>query len=57
MKANFYECTNWGKIVDHVKYLYNIFPYLLQTNLCLWSKISQIPRYFLLTVFPDRNVL
>ena len=57
MKANFYECTNWGKIVDHVKYLYNIFPYLLQTNLCVWSKISQIPRYFLLTVFPDRNVL
>lgn len=40
-----------------IKYLRNLFSYLLQINLCLWSKSPPIPKYILLPVFLDRKFL
>lgn len=47
--------VSWQTIWSHIKYLHNLFSYLLQINLYLWSKIPQIPRYILLPVFPGQK--
>lgn len=49
--------VSWQTIWSRIEYLHNLFSYLLQINLYLWSKIPQIPRYILLPVFLDKNVL